>query len=365
MSDTNDYKASGTPGSGYNDDVVKKLLAFEPSTVAEVSKDRLESTLFANRSVKEQAEQVVLDRKSIVYKAKNDSDTGDTITLNGREFRFSGRGFSNFLYYAGLRGGAPYFLNSFDVATRQRMIEELVERANTKNLKWFYYEEQGKLPYIVNMVPEDRPVISDVDFLLLVESTMKGMGAEAKIDKFWNYDGKIVVDIVTPDREIKVPHPKLDDVTQMGARLSNSQHGFSATDLETFMKRLICLNGMTALSKRRSTDKLEKDAVSTKDGFITWIRDGIISCFADYEYLQDKANEAVKEKADPSIFLNIIRTHKLNRAVATAIDSAMAKEPGNTTWHVANAITRAAHEGGFEAPVRLMLEEIGGHLVYA
>jgi hypothetical protein len=149
-----------------------------------------------------------------------------------------------------------------------------------------------------------------------------------------------------------------DEITP-GIAISNSEVGVLAFSIEAYFYRLVCTNGL--ISQTEITSKFRHVSYKALEDFHGLIG-GVVA--------ESKRHEArfgitvEKEVKEPlSTIGSFNRQFQLTKKEGQAVEEAWAAEQGYTMFHVINAYTRGAQNGGLSVEESNRLERVGGQIL--
>jgi hypothetical protein len=208
---------------------------------------------------------------------------------------------------------------------------------------------------IVSLIDANQVVIPDLDIFDAVSHIVEVNGV--KLDDFIETtDGHIMR--FTTDQEEDV-RPEVGDVIQSGFEVFNSPKGYGPCSVSSYIKRLVCTNGMT-----RTDTKIKTRAAATDQATIlNMIRDAVtIEC--------SKFNEDVLRIKD-LIGMEVPNPEAMIRSVGSEFGipdrdtdlaiQAISQEPdiANSMWGVLNSFTRVANNASLPWKARHKLQRVG------
>lgn len=149
--------------------------------------------------------------------------------------------------------------------------------------------------------------------------------------------------------------PAVGDILQMGLNL---KHSFGTElELSLYTRRLVCTNGMT---NSRMEYSWHSDAAKTKGRQIEWLKEKVHEVIDSYDLTIARAarmaNTMITGDASAALYQRAKAMHIPNRLIPQILE-AFNQEPGNTEWHLINAITRfATHRAQGDMTERLQRE---------
>lgn len=194
---------------------------------------------------------------------------------------------------------------------------------------------------------------------------------------------RLYVKAVTPKVQAEI---KKGDVVNFGLTISTSDVGAGAFNIETFVYRLVCLNGMIGnslvharhLGRAVGGEDVE-ELLSTKTlmlsdaAFYSKMKD-ILTASLNPENFEREVNK-IRDAADQKITnfdlekvveLSMVATRTSGEAVKKSILAALAsgnEGAGLTKWGLANSFTRAAQADELDYDTATDLERAGGQII--
>lgn len=138
--------------------------------------------------------------------------------------------------------------------------------------------------------------------------------------------------------------------------------GFSAK-ITFVSERLICLNGMTATQENFSW---KTKFLATKMDQLAWMNMNILGIIQEIPKFTAKAQEMAEtliENDPEEALLARLKSAGIAERQHDSVLSAFREEPGNSEWHLLNAITRYASHSGLEESKQENLFAIAGNWV--
>jgi hypothetical protein len=212
--------------------------------------------------------------------------------------------------------------------------------------------------------PNFEPVANAPIFDALVELVGHGDNSKLSLDTFEHSWESTRISLTYGDLVHRVENAyyqtgaEVGDLVRGGVAFTNSMTAAVETEIEPFVLRIACLNGM--LSPVFGGDRAQF-RYRRKDGPPdVWLRDAVDAIGEQYESLfvaLDTAAQAVLDDPQRAIRDQI---RSIPGPMREEVVNAYQEEPMPTVWGVANAITRAARDGGFEAAHRVTAQRHAG-----
>ena len=168
------------------------------------------------------------------------------------------------------------------------------------------------------------------------------------------------------------------DICQLGLTLRNSEVGDGAIQINPFILRLVCKNGLVSQTKYRqvhlgyrrdvgivSRETIEADSRSIFSGIRDWVR---------FVLNPDRLNETLDlfraskqvdiATVEPRVAVaNIVKAYNFEPGEANSIFERYLRGNDSTQFGMVNAITSAAHTSDFGMRRQVALEEAAGTLL--
>ena len=285
-----------------------------------------------------------------VKKNRFDYDGDEFVLITGnKEKRITPSGIKNLMYSVDLPSSLPNKMK-----TEPELMAKLINGwAENKGL---YMRSLSRRNSVVSFVDNDQTLISNNEILAAAKSALK----EPLFDTVHTGDdGKSMFSIVSEAG--KKMNIGKNDRFLGGIRVENNPLRSRSTKIESYLERLVCLNGQISTSAHWSAPRnIEDDVSSWLTSSITYARNESESMFKSIANLADKVIDA-----NMMDFLeNMYEQLKVPEKVRDLISRRVAKEGAKTLYDLFNHITyvasnyRALREDP-ELSARLM--RIGGH----
>lgn len=211
---------------------------------------------------------------------------------------------------------------------------------------------------------DSRPI---VDFLLRSTSE-RGMIPTDGVGS----DTRVSLRFIRPD----VLEPVPGEYMVFGFSWTNSDFGRGANEVQSFMLRLICINGVIAASEIRHVHlggRLEEDDVQYSERTIRLDSAAVISALKDTvntvmlpertDQHMDMIRQAHEEKIEPKALLAMLKKHMSKGQTQEVVDVFNSPDvemlpPGQNRWRLSNALSFVARNS--EADRRIDLERLAG-----
>lgn len=159
------------------------------------------------------------------------------------------------------------------------------------------------------------------------------------------------------------------DVFKAGVRLRTSDDGRGAVTVEAVLFRNLCLNLIVIGEAQIET--VRERHVGDVDRIAARVRDGVEAARQKIDHFLGSWGHARTLRFDMAaevdrLVSGAVRAGAPKSAgerLAKAFALAYSREPGGTVADAANAVTRAAHEGGFGQDTRDVLERFGAQVI--
>jgi hypothetical protein len=220
-------------------------------------------------------------------------------------------------------------------------------------------DKESKEPVITSLISPDIAVLPDLDIYDACVGLSEVTGT--RLDSLIEVSNGHVMRFVT-DREEDV-RPGVGDTIQSGFEVFNSPKGHGPCSVSSYIKRLVCLNGMTRTESKVTARMMTKD----KDTILQNIRDGILVAVGRFEEdLAGIINLVGQEVTAPE---DMIRSIGQNFGIPKRdVDGAIGmlnEEPdiANTMWGVLNSMTRWANNSALPWDSRYKLQRTAFNIV--
>lgn len=132
-----------------------------------------------------------------------------------------------------------------------------------------------------------------------------------------------------------------DEVMQ-GLHISNSEVGMRSVTIASYVWRLRCSNGMVS---RGDDGMFRFRHMGDSDRIRELVRSAIETAYAKSTGIVERFKQALQVKVDnvPDYMENIVKNNKLSGDEFKIMLDTWGQEPGNTLFHVSNAISSMAH----------------------
>ena len=356
---------------GKIDPKILKILANEPKIPLTPIND---GVIFQGVYIQDQPHSFKLNRRNIRYVASDDPKIGDrlAIQIDGwdeeREFRMGGEFIRSFTQFNDLKNGR-WFLGRFDAGRREDMATHLIQDVLDNREFTLFHEKTTDGDFLINMVPDRRPVLSDVDVLQVVESVL---GSDADIQNFVQGKYSISFQVVTKTKANIAPEGADEDNIVLGLQVQNSQVGLHGPKVAVYMLRENTGAGLTRTEKEQSRawSQSDRDDSINNSDLKAWYQKAIQKEMAKFESNIKKIRETTTKIVSPTTLGDIVTEYHLGKKHQAAIEDAYKKElaesgdpNGHTIFRLGAAIIRAGAEGNFDFDTQIRLESIGGELL--
>lgn len=207
-----------------------------------------------------------------------------------------------------------------------------------------------------NILPAWRGIFSAREAAEAAYNVLQGYYPVIEIDHAEQRDGGAIIRLLTP---VSYPvTPTVGDVLRMGIEV---RHQYGGTlEVALSVKRLICLNGMTANQQAFSWRKRDECDAATQ---YLWLQQGILQAISRYTNLVERAQQmaATRFEGRPEDALRERATAMgyPARRLQALID-AFGAEPGDTEWNLVNAFSRVATHGGLDRGLARQIQMASG-----
>jgi hypothetical protein len=166
----------------------------------------------------------------------------------------------------------------------------------------------------------------------------RSRGAEATIEQAVRSPTGMRLRLMTDIR--RSISPSVGDILEAGL-LVTEEYG-DQTSVQVYTRRLLCLNGMTAMQSVFRRARRQVDGYETQ---LRWLIQSVNEALDGYQDLVRKARQmaVTPVEGDPEEAL-LERAAALGypRRLHDRLQAAFREEPGHTAWHLLNAFTRVA-----------------------
>jgi len=238
--------------------------------------------------------------------------------------------------------GAPAsFLASSDLQLAQYIVDHQFKKVKDKKELVFRNSR------VVGHQPTGSYRISGTQ---VVEALIKGVG-EVRRANLAEFGGHVDITLVGDKVTMK---PKVGDITEGGLRCLYSELLARPPQLEPYVERLVCANGMIC------RDRLDVFTFETMDKFLEQLNFSIEKSmkFVDTT-IRAQLEKAVETKIDHSeqALRQIFESNRINPRLLSPTLAALTVEEDGSAFGVLQAITRAANTAGYSH--RIAMQEIG------
>lgn len=220
-------------------------------------------------------------------------------------------------------------------------------------------DKESKEQVITSLISPDIAVLPDMDVYDACISLAEITGTH--LDSLVEVSNGHIMRFLT-DREEDV-RPGVGDTIQAGFEVFNSPKGHGPCSVSSFIKRLVCLNGMTRTESKVTARMMTKD----RDTILNNIRDGIRMAVGKFD--ADLANILTLVGQEVTAPEDMIRSIGQEWALPKRdIDGAigmLSEEPeiANSMWGVLNSMTRWANNSALPWDSRYKLQRTAFDLV--
>ena len=265
-----------------------------------------------------------------------------------------------------------------------------------------YYDRMKEVPglreYTVNALLNEA---DDTRFIRTIDNKVRAVLSKSyqPIDNFMILQSAFPVLKLSPDLVIRsfslsdtrmylqVTFPRMQaevtpgDVVEYGLTLTNSEVGLGAVNVQTFLHRLVCSNGLvrqSLLNKRHLGKRLlgmDGDAVlfqrdtlmAETESFRLRFRDILQASFTDVAFEQQIAElrKAAGDKFDrpEKVIQNVTKRFGLNEIDGEHILTNMVNDGDFSRWGLVNGVTALCHREGVTVDKQYQYEIIGGEII--
>lgn len=205
-------------------------------------------------------------------------------------------------------------------------------------------------------LPSMRELLTYGETAQSAYDTMNSVFGNVLVDGAWQTERGMRVRLMT---DLQQPITRrVGDVLQMG--LEVRQDYGESIEVELYMKRLVCLNGMTA---NRSAFSWQNRLEGSRNHQRLWLSNGIAEALGAYDTLVERSRLMAQTRfeGEPESALRE-RARAMNFPLRhmPALMAAFEEEPGHSEWELANAFTRVAtHAGLPDGLGRRVQENVG------
>lgn len=233
------------------------------------------------------------------------------------------------------------FLVSADLNLARHIVDHQFNKIKNKREIVF---RQGKA---IGDQPTESMRISGAQ---IVDRLIAGVGdvRRASVFDMGNY-----IDITLAGDKITMK-PKVDDITEGGLRCLYSEILARPPQIEPYVERLVCTNGMVV------RDRIQAFQFDTMDDFLKQFDDAIVKSIKHVDTaVRAQLQKAADTKVDRSeqAIRHIFESNRLNTRLLPGALAALTVEDDGTAFGVLQSITRAANNVDYSH--RLLLQEVG------
>ena len=209
-----------------------------------------------------------------------------------------------------------------------------------------------------NLLPAWRGILPTRRTADIAYDTLKEHYPEIEIEQAVYKTGSMLLKLLTP--VVYPVTPAVGDTLRMGIDVAQQYGGTIAVQL--YVKRLVCLNGMTANERAFSWRKRTGDAGSVEEQ-AEWVKEGVLHAVGSYTALVEKAQTMAQTHFEGD-YTEILRERasamRLPMRHLPALINAFEAEVGNTEWNLVNAFSRLATHGGLPGDLSRALQYSSG-----
>jgi len=248
------------------------------------------------------------------------------------------------------------FISKLPKSMRVDIFNNRIEAARDREVM-LVVDPSDELPQVSSFIRRNLGILSYQETCEIAYETLGlTLPEEPTVDHAFVGARGMTLRLLTP-LEMPVTR-KVGDTLGMGIEI-NQFYG-TTTDVSLFMRRLICLNGMT---RDAQTFQWRRAAESTPEFQRMWLRESIVNSMSNYEQTVERAQmmAVTRLEGDP-------REALMARARAAGIPArhheslwtAFQAEPEPTEWGIANAMTRLATHTALPGQLNRRMRAIAG-----
>lgn len=248
------------------------------------------------------------------------------------------------------------FIQKLSPELQPIVINDRIKSAKKQNFTFFADEDNR----IIGSSPGLREILPHREIAQITHDTLVNSGEieSVSVDFIERIEGEMNLRFMTP---LETPiTPRKGDILQMGLNVDNSFGTHLSVSL--FTKRLVCTNGMMNAQNEYSWHSNEN---KTRESQIEWLQDAVIRAITQYDVLVARSARMAEMKFEgdsTAALYQRARAMKIPGRYIPLILEAFNMEPGNTEWHIVNAITRFATHSA-EKSLRERLQREAGRMV--
>lgn len=249
----------------------------------------------------------------------------------------------------------PNFVAKLNPGLQAAVVNDRLEKHRDQTMQVISEDDQ-----VSNIFSNWHEVVSHADIAQYAFDRLSDLVGEVNIIRATQDVNGLRLRLMTT-REMAVT-PAVGDVLRFGIDIEH-RYG-QLLSLSAFVERLHCLNGMTV---ETGAFKWQQRLGGTRAHQLNWLEEGLIGALEAYTALVTRAQimAATQFSGDAHSVLRD-RAARLNIAPSQmgAVVTAFDEEPGNTEWHLLNAVTRfATHSETVSAVDRRRFQRSAGNWV--
>jgi hypothetical protein len=233
----------------------------------------------------------------------------------------------------------------------------LTERLASAEYHGFNFIRDSSNNTLTNLAPDWRQTLPYSVAAQFVYDQLCELNGNIEVDEANVSGGTMMARFFTP---VEAPITrKLGDVLQYGLQL---RHDYGThIEIGVYAKRLVCLNGMTANSEKF---KWSHRTMGTADNQLAFLANGVQSCKLAFDQMVNRSiqmSETTFEGDGHAVLEERARSLGISSRLNSKLFDAFDQEPGDTEWHLVNALTRVAtHDADINAAQRDRIMELAG-----
>lgn len=221
---------------------------------------------------------------------------------------------------------------------------------------------------VVRIFPGNREVIPPALVADRVYDRLTQRYGELTVEEAVGAAGEFYLRFLTPYQEgipgalldVRPDHPYLnrEDVLALGVQVRHEYR--EGLEVSLFVKRLVCLNGLTADRHAYSWRVKEDRGVNAQ---LHWLDDNLEALPKAFNQIMERATAMTQAKIEghPRTALQqVAKAMKLPNRLVPGLFAAFDQEPGDNQWALLNAITRTATHGKLDDGTRRDLWNTAG-----
>jgi hypothetical protein len=212
--------------------------------------------------------------------------------------------------------------------------EVITDRARTANYHGFtFLTRHGEL---TNLMPDWREILPYSHAAQFAYDRLRSRLGDVTVEEARIGGERMRLLLFTPvERPIT---PAVGDILQLGLEV---RHDYSrALEVQVYARRLACINGMTTLQQQF---QWTHRTLGTAEHQLNWLGEGIDGAIRAYDELVQRATLMAQTRFEGeahTVLAERARALRIANRLVPRIMDAFDQEPGETEWHLVNAITR-------------------------